>query len=115
MREVTREDIILLTEIKIKRISKFDARKADEHIKGIEAELEEVKNHLNNIIPFAINYFRQIKKKYGKGKERKTEIRSFDTILATKVVANNAKLYINYKEGFIGTGLEERRIHMRLF
>jgi topoisomerase IV subunit A len=107
LREVTREDIIMLTEIKIKRISKYDTRKADEHIKGIEAELEEVKNHLNNIIPFAINYFRQIKKKYGKGKERKTEIRSFDTILATKVVANNAKLYINYKEGFIGTGLKK--------
>jgi topoisomerase-4 subunit A len=107
LREVTREDIISLTEIRIKRISKYDAKKADEHIKGIEAELEEVKNHLNNIIPFAINYFRQIKKKYGKGKERKTEIRSFDTILATKVVANNAKLYINYKEGFIGTGLKK--------
>jgi topoisomerase-4 subunit A len=107
IRVVTREDIIQLTEIKIKRISKFDVKKADEHIKGIETELEEVKNHLRNIIPFAINYFRQIKKKYGKGKERKTEIRSFDTIEATKVVANNAKLYINYKEGFIGTGLKK--------
>jgi topoisomerase-4 subunit A len=107
LREVTREDIILLTEIKIKRISKFDSKKADEHIKGIEAELEEVRNHLRNIIPYAINYFKQIKKKYGKGKERKAEIRSFDTILATKVVANNAKLYINYKEGFIGTGLKK--------
>ena len=107
VREVTREDIIQLTEIKIKRISKYDVKKADEHIKGIETELEEVKNHLRNIIPFTINYFRQIKKKYGKGKERKTEIRSFDTIEATKVVANNAKLYINYKEGFIGTGLKK--------
>jgi len=107
LREVTREDIIQLTEIKIKRISKFDSKKADEHIRGIEVELEEVKNHLRNIIPFTINYFRQIKKKYGKGKERKTEIRSFDTILATKVVANNAKLYINYKEGFVGTGLKK--------
>ena len=107
LREVTREDIIQLTEIKIKRISKFDVKKADERIKGIETELEEVKNHLQNIIPFAINYFRQIKKKYGKGKERKTEIRSFDTIEATKVVANNAKIYINYKEGFIGTGLKK--------
>ena len=106
-REVTKEDIIQLTEIKIKRISRFDVKKADEHIKGIETELEEVKNHLLNIIPFAINYFRQIKKKYGKGKERKTELRSFDTIEATKVVANNAKLYINYKEGFIGTGLKK--------
>ncbi|MFZ0282038.1 MAG: DNA gyrase/topoisomerase IV subunit A, partial [Bacteroidales bacterium] len=67
----------------------------------------EVRNHLGNIIPFTINYFKQIKKKYGKGKERKTEIRSFDTIEATKVVANNAKLYINYREGFIGTGLKK--------
>jgi topoisomerase-4 subunit A len=106
-RKITREDIIQLTEIKIKRISKFDVKKADEHIKSLEAEMEEVKNHLRNIIPFAINYFRQIKKKYGKGKERKTEIRNFDTIEATKVVANNAKLYINYKEGFIGTGLKK--------
>jgi topoisomerase-4 subunit A len=107
LREVTREDILQLTEIKIKRISKFDVKKADEHIRGIETELEEVKNHLKNIIPFAINYFKQIKKKYGKGKERRTELRSFDTIEATKVVANNAKLYINYKEGFIGTGLKK--------
>jgi topoisomerase IV subunit A len=107
LREVTREDIIQLTEIKIKRISRFDVKKANEHIKGIETELEEVKNHLQNIISFAINYFRQIKKKYGKGKERRTELRSFDTIEATKVVANNAKLYINYKEGFIGTGLKK--------
>ncbi|HUX94540.1 MAG TPA: DNA gyrase/topoisomerase IV subunit A [Bacteroidales bacterium] len=107
LREVTREDIIQLTEIRIKRISKYDVKKADEHIKGIESELEEVKNHLKNIIPFAINYFKQIKKKYGKGRERKTEIRSFDTIEATKVVANNAKLYINYKEGFLGTGLRK--------
>lgn len=107
LREVTRDDIIKLTEIKIKRISRFDVKKADEHIKGIEVELEEVKNHLKNIIPYTINYFKQIKKKYGKGWERKTEIRSFDTIQATKVVANNARLYINYKEGFIGTGLKK--------
>jgi topoisomerase-4 subunit A len=107
LREVTREDIVMLTEIKIKRISKYDAQKADEHIKGIEFELEEVKNHLSNIIPFTINYFKQIKKKYGKGRERKTEIRGFDTIQATKVVANNARLFINYKEGFIGTGLKK--------
>jgi topoisomerase IV subunit A len=107
LREVTREDIIALTEIKIKRISKFDAKKADEHIKGLENELEEVKNHLKNIIPYTVNYFKQIRKKYGKGRERKTEIRSFDTIEATKVVANNAKLYVNYKEGFVGTGLKK--------
>ena len=106
-REVTREDIIQLTEIKIKRISKYNVKKADEHISGIESELDEVKNHLRNIIPFTINYFKQIKKKYGKGRERKTEIRSFDMIQATKVVASNARLYINYKEGFIGTGLKK--------
>ncbi len=107
LRTVTREDIIQLTEIKIKRISKYDVKKADEHIKGLEVELEEINNHLKNIIPYAINYFRQIKKKYGKGRERKTEIRNFDTIEAAKVVANNAKLYVNYKEGFIGTGLKK--------
>lgn len=107
LRPVTREDIIQLTEIKIKRISRYDVKKADEHIKGLETELQEVNNHLNNIIPYTINYFRQIKKKYGKGRERKTEIRNFDTIQAAKVVANNAKLYINYKEGFIGTGLKK--------
>jgi len=107
LREVTRDDIIQLTEIKIKRISKYDSKKANEHIKGIEIELEEVKNHLRNIIPFTINYFKQIKKKYGKGRERKTEIRNFDTIHAAKVVANNAKLYANFKEGFIGTGLKK--------
>lgn len=107
LRDITRDDIIMLTEIKIKRISKYDAKKADEHIKALDVEMEEVRNHLKNLIPFAINYFRQIKKKYGKGKERKTEIRSFDTIQATKVVANNARLYINYKEGFIGTGLKK--------
>lgn len=106
-RVITRDDIIRLTEIKIKRISKYDAAKADEHIRGIESEMEEVKNHLRNIIPFAINYFRQIRKKYGAGKERKTEIRSFDTIQASKVVANNARLYVNRKEGFIGTGLKK--------
>ncbi len=107
LRDITKEDIIQLTEIKIKRISKYDVKKADEHIRGLELELEEIKNHLNNIIPYTINYFKQIKKKFGKGKERKTEIRNFDTIQATKVVANNARLYINYKEGFVGTSLKK--------
>lgn len=106
-REITRDDIIKLTEIKIKRISKYDSFKADEHIKGVEGEIEEVKNHLNNIIPFTINYYRQIKKKYGKDSERRTEIRSFETIEATKVVANNAKLYVDRTEGFVGTGLKK--------
>jgi topoisomerase IV subunit A len=106
-REISQEDIIKLTELKIKRISKFDAFKADEHIKGVEGEIAEVKNHLGNIIPFAINYFRQIKKKYGHNIERKTEIRSFETIEATKVIANNAKLYVDRAEGFVGTGLKK--------
>ncbi|NLE35353.1 MAG: DNA gyrase/topoisomerase IV subunit A, partial [Bacteroidales bacterium] len=106
-REITREDIIKLTEIKIKRISKYDSSRADEHISGIEDQLEEVTNHLAHIIPYAINYYRQIKKKYGKDKERRTEIRSFETIEATKVVAANAKLYVNRQEGFIGTSLKK--------
>lgn len=106
-REVTREDIIKLTEIKIKRISRFDVKKADEQIKGLETELDEVQNHLDNIIPFSINYFKQIKKKFGKGRERKTELRSFDNIEAVKVVANNAKLYVNRLEGFAGTSLKK--------
>jgi len=106
-REVTRDDIIKLTEIKIKRISKYDVKKADTHITEIEIELDEVMNHLANIIPFTINYFRQIKKKYSNGRERKTEIKSFDQIEATKVAANNAKLYYNKAEGFIGTSLKK--------
>ncbi|MCA1741032.1 MAG: DNA gyrase/topoisomerase IV subunit A [Bacteroidales bacterium] len=106
-RDITRDDIIRLTEIKIKRISKYDSSRADEHIKNIEGELEEVINHLGNIIPYTINYYRQIKKKYGKNIERRTEIRSFETIEASKVVAVNAKLYVNRQEGFIGTGLKK--------
>jgi topoisomerase-4 subunit A len=107
LREVTREDIIHLTEIRIKRISKYDVKKAGENIKGLEEEMKEVENHLANIVDYTINYFRQIKKKYGKGLERKTEIRSFDTIVATKVVVANAKLFVDRKEGFIGTGLKK--------
>lgn len=106
-REITKEDIIRLTEIKIKRISKFSALKADEIIKGIEGDIEEVKNHLANLISFAINYYRQIKKKYSAGKERKTEIRSFDTIKATMVAAATQKLYFNIEEGFAGTSLRK--------
>jgi len=106
-REVSQEDITKLTEIKIKRISKYDSKKADEHIIAIEEEIGEVKNHLENIIPYSINYYKQIKKKYGKGRERKTEIRNFDTIVATKVVAVNQKLYVDRKEGFFGTSLKK--------
>lgn len=104
-REVTHDDIVRLTEIRIKRISKYNAFKADELIKSIEEELVEVKNHLAHLIDYAINYFKQIRKKYGKGKERKTEIRNFDTISATQAAVANQKLYINKKEGFAGTSL----------
>ena len=106
-RKVTQDDIIRLTEIKIKRISKYNAFKSDELIKSVEEEIEEVKNHLEHLIDYAINYFKQIKKKYGKGKERKTEIRNFDTISATQAAAANQKLYFNYDEGFAGTSLKK--------
>eukprot|EP01029_Cantina_marsupialis_P023470 TRINITY_DN5873_c0_g1_i1.p1 TRINITY_DN5873_c0_g1~~TRINITY_DN5873_c0_g1_i1.p1 ORF type:complete len:876 (-),score=145.30 TRINITY_DN5873_c0_g1_i1:4678-7305(-) len=107
MRAVTRDDIIRLTEIKIKRISKFDIDKAKDYIKSIEDEIEEINSHIANIIPFTIRYFQAIKKKYGKGRERKTEIRSFENIVATKVVVANQKLFINRDEGFMGTGLKK--------
>jgi topoisomerase-4 subunit A len=106
-RDVTVEDITRLTEIKIKRISKYNSFKADELIKGIEEELEQVKFDLANLTDYAIAYFNRLIEKYGKGKERRTEIKEFDTIRATTVIANNAKLYANYKEGFIGTGLKK--------
>lgn len=107
LREVTEEDIVKLTEIKIKRITKFDVKKADEYIKGIEDELKEVQNHLDHIIDFAINYYKQIRKKHGDGRDRKTEIRNLDTIAATQVVVANEKLYVNREEGFIGTSLKK--------
>lgn len=107
MREVTRDDIIKLTEIKIKRISKFDAKRADELIRSLEEEMEEVKNHLENLVTYSINYFKQIKKKYGKGLDRRTELRNFASIEATKVVVANQKLYMNAKDGFIGTSLRK--------
>ncbi|RYJ45167.1 DNA gyrase/topoisomerase IV subunit A [Flavobacterium beibuense] len=106
-RAVTEEDIVRLTEIRIKRISKFDIDKAQEKIEALEGEIEQVKHHLDNIIDFAINYFQSLKDKYGKGRERKTELRSFDNIEATKVVLRNTKLYVNREEGFIGTGLKK--------
>ncbi len=106
-REITRDDIIRLTEIKIKRISKYNSFKADDIIKGIEGELDEVQNHLDHLVDYAINYYRQIKKKYGAGRERKTEIRNFDNIEATMVAVANQKLYINREEGFAGTALKK--------
>lgn len=106
-REITHEDIIKLTEIRIKRISKFDTFKADEHIRGVEADIEEVKNNIANLNDFSIRYYENLLKKYGKGRERKTEIRPFETINATTVAIANTKLYVNYKEGFIGTSLKK--------
>jgi len=106
-REITLEDIERLTEIKIKRISKFNSFKADEYIKGIENEIDEVNNHLAHIINYTINFYQQIKKKYGVGRERKTEIRNFDVIQASSVAANNERLYVNRTEGFAGTSLKK--------
>lgn len=104
-RPVTEEDIVRLTEIKIKRISKFDAFKADEHIKQLDEQLAEVKRKLAHLVDHAVDYFKELKKKYGPGRERKTEIRPFDTIVATKVAVANKKLYIDREEGFMGWSL----------
>ncbi|MFO8000271.1 MAG: DNA gyrase/topoisomerase IV subunit A [Marinilabilia sp.] len=106
-RKITRDDIIKLTEIKIKRISKFDAKKADEYIASLEEELEQVEYNLSNIIPYAIDYFKKLKKKYGSHYPRMTEIRNFENIEASKVVVKNEKLYINREEGFVGTALKK--------
>lgn len=104
-RGVTEEDIVRLTEIRIKRISKFDLDKAQQYIESLEDKIAQTKNHLANLVDFAISYFKELKSKYGKGRERKSEIRIFDDIEATKVVIRNTKLYVNREEGFIGTSL----------
>ncbi len=106
-RVVTTEDIVKLTEIRIKRISKFDSFKADEHIRGVENTIAEVKNHIEHLNEYAINYYETLLKKYGKGRERQTEIRPFETIQANTVAIANTKLYVNKKEGFIGTSLKK--------
>jgi topoisomerase-4 subunit A len=106
-RAITEEDIVRLTEIRIKKISKFDIDKAKQYIEGLEDKIEEVKNYLANLIEFAIAFFKRLKSTYGKGKERKTEIRIFDDIVATKVVMRNTKLYVNREEGFVGTSLKK--------
>jgi topoisomerase-4 subunit A len=106
-RAVTTEDINRLTEIKIKRISKFDIDKAQEKIEALEVDIVQVKHHLEHLIDFAIDYFSKLKEKYGKGKERLTEIRNFDTIEASKVALRNIKFYANRTEGFVGIGLKK--------
>jgi topoisomerase-4 subunit A len=106
-REITEEDILKLLEIRIKRISKFDSFKADELMRRLEEELAEVEHHLANLIKYAIDYFKNLLSKYGKGRERKTEIQNFNTISATVVAAANQKLYVNREDGFIGYGLKK--------
>lgn len=106
-REITTDDLVRLTEIKIKRISKFDAFKADELMKRLQEELKEVNYNLKHLTDYAIAYYQNLLDKYGKGRERKTEIRAFDTIQAAVVAANNAKLYVNRADGFVGFGLKK--------
>ncbi len=107
LREITTDDIVRLTEIKIKRISKFDGFKADELIKSLEEQIAQVKHHLANLTEYAIEYFKNLKKKYGEGRERKTEIKSFENIVATSVAAASEKLYVNREEGFAGYGMRK--------
>ena len=104
-RAVTVDDITRLTEIRIKRISKFDIDKAQQKIEALEDQIAEVKHHLEHLIEYAISYFQRLKKEYGEGRERKTELRTFADVDATKVVIRNTKLYVNRAEGFIGTSL----------
>lgn len=107
LRDITEDDIVRLTEIRIKRISKFNSFKADEQIAELNAELEQTRHHLAHLTEYAIAYFENLLSKYAKGRERRTEIITFDEIRATEVVANNAKLYVNRADGFIGTGLKK--------
>ena len=106
-RPVIEEDLVRLTEIRIKRISKFDIDKAQQRIEALEEDIAAVKHNLDHLIDFAINYFNQLKKDYGKGRERKSEIRTFDDVDAKKVVVRNLKLYVNRAEGFVGTSLRK--------
>ncbi len=106
-RAITVDDITRLTEIRIKRISKFDIDKAQQKIEALEDQIAEMKHHLANLIDYTIAYFTRLKKDYGEGRARKTEIRTFDDVDATKVVIRNTKLYVNREEGFIGTSLRK--------
>ncbi|TDE42728.1 DNA gyrase/topoisomerase IV subunit A [Flavobacterium rhamnosiphilum] len=106
-RAVTEEDILRLLDIRIMRISKFDSNKAQDKIESLEGDIEQVKHDLEHLIDFAIAYFTRLKEKYGKGRERQTELRIFDDIEATKVVLRNTKLYVNKEEGFVGTSLKK--------
>ncbi|OAZ04195.1 DNA gyrase/topoisomerase IV subunit A [Flavobacterium succinicans] len=107
VREINDDDLQKLTQIPMIRITRFDSDKADDFIAKLEDEMKEVQHHLDHIIDFAIAYFAKLKEKYGKGKERQTELRIFDDIEATKVVLRNTKLYVNREEGFVGTSLKK--------
>jgi topoisomerase-4 subunit A len=107
IREIVDEDLHKLTQIPMIRITRFDGAKADESLLKIEEEMEQVKHHLANLIDFAVDYYKDLKKRFGEGKERKTEIKIFDTISATKVIIANRKLYVDIEEGFIGYGLRK--------
>jgi topoisomerase-4 subunit A len=107
VREIEDDDLQKLTQIPMIRITRFDSDKADDFISKLEDEMKEVQHHLDNLIDFAIDYFVKLKEKYGKGRERQTELRSFENIEATKVVLRNTKLYVNKEEGFFGTGLKK--------
>jgi len=106
-REITRDDILRLTEIKIKRISKYDSFKADDLLRDLEKQLKETQHHLKHLVEYAIAYYQNLLDKYGKGRERKTEIKSFQSVTAVEVIANNQKLYVNREDGFIGWGLKK--------
>ncbi len=103
-REVTKDDVVKLTELRFIRISRYDTSKADEHIKAVEEEMSRVRHDIEHIVPYTIAYYERIKQKYGRGRERRTEIREFDNIEAAKVVTANAKLYVDRAEGFFGIG-----------
>jgi topoisomerase-4 subunit A len=107
LRDITEDDLVRLTEIRIKRISKYNTFKAEEQISKLEEELKEVQHHLDNLTDYAIAYYENLLQKFGKGKERRTIITTFENIEATEVVAKNAKLYVDRKEGFFGTGLKK--------
>lgn len=106
-RAVSEEDVMRLVEKPVRKISRFDIKKADEKLSGIESEMEEVKDHLAHLVDYTVAYFQNIRKEYGKDRERKTEIRNFENIQASMVAATNEKLYVNRTEGFIGTGLKK--------
>ena len=107
IREVTKEDILRLMEIKMARILKFNSDKAEEQIARMKADVEEIDRHLANIVEYTVEWYRMLKEKYGKDFPRRTELRNFDTIDSTKVIEANEKLYINREEGFIGTSLKK--------